>query len=71
MSDEATALGPKSHHVNLKTTRLQEMIDWYARVVGAEVVFRDDTGAFEQMHRRAMDGELAAAARPVEIPAGG
>jgi hypothetical protein len=28
---------PTMHHVNLKTTRLQEMIDWYAVVVGAKV----------------------------------
>ena len=36
---------PTFHHLNLKTTRLQALIDWYAAVVGAEVVFRDDTGA--------------------------
>ena len=27
---------PVLHHVNLKTTRMQEMIDWYARVTGME-----------------------------------
>jgi catechol-2,3-dioxygenase len=27
---------PVLHHVNLKTTRMQEMIDWYARVAGME-----------------------------------
>ena len=32
---------PKFHHVNLKTTRLQEMIDWYAVVVGTEVLFQN------------------------------
>jgi len=37
---------PKFHHVNLKTTRLQEMIDWYGTVVGTEVVFQDSTGAW-------------------------
>jgi catechol 2,3-dioxygenase len=37
---------PAFHHVNLKTTRLQEMIDWYAEVIGTEVVFRDATGAW-------------------------
>ena len=26
-----TSEGPVLHHVNLKTTRMQEMIDWYAR----------------------------------------
>ena len=45
MADTATK-HPVFHHVNLKTTRLQEMIDWYAEVVGTEVVFRDATGAW-------------------------
>jgi catechol-2,3-dioxygenase len=39
-------LKPTFHHVNLKTTRLQEMIDWYGTVVGTEVVFQDATGAW-------------------------
>ncbi len=37
---------PKFHHVNLKTTRLQEMIDFYGTLVGAEVVFQDQVGAW-------------------------
>jgi catechol-2,3-dioxygenase len=37
---------PTFHHFNLKTTRLQELIDWYAAVVGADVTFRDTTGAW-------------------------
>jgi catechol 2,3-dioxygenase len=28
--------GPVLHHVNLKTTRMREMIDWYAQAVGME-----------------------------------
>ena len=32
MTDERPVL----HHVNLKTTRMQEMIEWYTRVVGME-----------------------------------
>ena len=36
MTDTAV-IHPKFHHVNLKTTRLQEMIDFYATLVGAEV----------------------------------
>ena len=27
-------IAPVMHHINLKTIRLQEMIDWYANVVG-------------------------------------
>jgi catechol 2,3-dioxygenase len=41
-----TAIKPTFHHVNLKTTKLQEMIDWYRAVVGAEVIFQDATGAW-------------------------
>jgi catechol-2,3-dioxygenase len=37
---------PTFHHVNLKTTRLQEMIDYYRALVGAEVVFQYELGAW-------------------------
>jgi catechol-2,3-dioxygenase len=37
---------PRFHHVNLKTTRLQEMIDFYGTLVGAEVIFQDQVGAW-------------------------
>ncbi len=43
---DAAAIHPKFHHVNLKTTRLQEMIDYYGTLVGAEVVFQDQVGAW-------------------------
>ena len=43
---EAATIRPKFHHVNLKTTRLQEMIDWYGTLVGAEVLFQDAVGAW-------------------------
>jgi catechol-2,3-dioxygenase len=46
MSDSPGFPRPAFHHVNLKTTRLQEMIDWYAVVVGTEVVFQDASGAW-------------------------
>ncbi len=45
MSTE-TVIHPKFHHVNLKTTRLQEMIDWYRTLVGAEVLFQAPDGAW-------------------------
>jgi catechol-2,3-dioxygenase len=41
-----TTIRPTFHHFNLKTTRLQELIDWYGVVVGAEVTFQDATGAW-------------------------
>jgi 2-polyprenyl-6-methoxyphenol hydroxylase-like FAD-dependent oxidoreductase/catechol 2,3-dioxygenase-like lactoylglutathione lyase family enzyme len=41
-----TPIRPTFHHFNLKTTRLQELIDWYSTVVGAEVTFQDATGAW-------------------------
>jgi catechol 2,3-dioxygenase len=50
---------PRLHHINLKTTRLQEMIDWYGLVVGMTVVHRwDESGAWlsndEANHRLAL-----------------
>jgi catechol 2,3-dioxygenase len=57
MTDTAV-IHPKFHHVNLKTTRLQEMIDYYRVLVGAEVVFQDEVGAWlsndEANHRIAL-----------------
>ena len=41
-----SVIHPKFHHFNLKTTKLQEMIDWYAVVVGAEVLHQDAVGAW-------------------------
>ena len=37
---------PRLHHVTMKTTRLQEMIDWYGKVVGTEVCFQFPGGAW-------------------------
>src|SRR3981189_2753243 len=55
---DTTVIRPKIHHINLKTTRLQEMIDWYSGVVGPEVTFQDGTGAWlsnvEANHRVAL-----------------
>jgi catechol-2,3-dioxygenase len=46
MTDATSATNPKFHHFNLKTTRLQEMIDFYRTLVGAEVIFQDQIGAW-------------------------
>jgi len=43
---DTTVIHPRFHHVNLKTTRLDEMIDFYGTLVGAEVIFRDNVGAW-------------------------
>jgi 2-polyprenyl-6-methoxyphenol hydroxylase-like FAD-dependent oxidoreductase/catechol 2,3-dioxygenase-like lactoylglutathione lyase family enzyme len=43
---ETPVIHPKFHHVNLKTTRLQEMIDFYRELVGVEVIFQDQVGAW-------------------------
>ena len=45
MSD-TRVIHPKFHHFNLKTTRLQEMIDFYSVLVGAEVIHQDAVGAW-------------------------
>lgn len=41
-----TTIRPVLHHVNFKTMRLQEMIDWYSKVVGVDVNFRFPGGAW-------------------------
>ena len=37
---------PAFHHVTLKTSRLQEMVDWYRIVIGVEVRFQDEYNAW-------------------------
>ncbi|MBV9817912.1 MAG: VOC family protein [Solirubrobacterales bacterium] len=37
---------PTLHHVNFKTTRMQEMIDWYGVVIGLEVTHQFEGGAW-------------------------
>ncbi len=46
MTDTTSATNPTFHHFNLKTTRLQEMIDFYRTLVGAQVIFQDQMGAW-------------------------
>jgi len=46
MTDSTPISNPTFHHVNLKTTRLQQMIDFYRTLVGAEVIFQDQLGAW-------------------------
>jgi catechol-2,3-dioxygenase len=41
-----TVIHPTFHHVNLKTTRLQEMIDFYCTLIGTEIIFQDQVGAW-------------------------
>ncbi|MBV9193492.1 MAG: VOC family protein [Solirubrobacterales bacterium] len=42
----AGVITPVLHHVNLKTTRPQELIDWYATVVGMRATFQYAGGAW-------------------------
>ena len=59
MTDTTPVIHPKFHHVNLKTTRLQEMIDFYGTLVGAEVVFQFD-GRRVAVERRRQPPDRAA-----------
>ncbi|MEO7022126.1 MAG: VOC family protein [Ktedonobacteraceae bacterium] len=49
---------PTLHHINLKTLRLQEMIDWYATVLGMTTQYQFPGGAWltndEANHRIAL-----------------
>jgi catechol-2,3-dioxygenase len=40
-----TVVQPTLHHVNLKTHRLQEMIDWYSLVLGMSATHQFEGGA--------------------------
>ena len=40
------AIKPTLHHVTMKTSHLDEMIAWYALVIGAQVQFRDQAAAW-------------------------
>ena len=46
VSEGKAVIRPTLHHVNLKTRRLQEMIDWYATVVGLTPTFQYPNGAW-------------------------
>ena len=37
---------PSLHHVTIKTSRLQDMIDWYKAVIGVSVTFQDANNAW-------------------------
>jgi len=47
----ATTIKPVLHHATFKTTRLQEMVDWYTKVVGIEVNFQFPGGAWTSNDR--------------------
>jgi catechol 2,3-dioxygenase len=46
LSEDRAVIRPTLHHVNLKTTRLQEMINWYSSVVGMHLMFQFPGGAW-------------------------
>jgi catechol 2,3-dioxygenase len=45
-SQRSKTVNPSLHHVNLKTTRMQELIDWYGKAVGLEVTHQAPGGAW-------------------------
>lgn len=56
--NEGQVRTPVLHHINLKTTRLQELIDWYGTVLGTRVNHQFEGGAWltndEANHRIAL-----------------
>lgn len=42
----AHTIRPIFHHVTIKTSRLQAMVDWYRLVVGVQVTFQDANNAW-------------------------
>jgi catechol-2,3-dioxygenase len=43
---ERTAAAPTLHHVSIKTTQLETMIEWYAQVAGFRVMHKFEGGAW-------------------------
>lgn len=41
-----SVIAPALHHVNLKTTQVQAMVDWYGAVVGSKATFQFPGGAW-------------------------
>ena len=58
LSEDSTIVRPILHHFNLKTSRLQEMIEWYGTVVGLTSNYTFPGGAWltndEANHRLAL-----------------
>ena len=58
ISESTTTIRPVLHHINLKTMRLQEMIEWYTTVVGMKPTYHFPGGAWltndEANHRLAL-----------------
>lgn len=46
MNSQQKNVHPTLHHVNLKTTKLQEMVVWYGVVLGTRVLFQYPFGAW-------------------------
>ncbi|MBA2393359.1 MAG: VOC family protein [Ktedonobacteraceae bacterium] len=46
MSQDTISVPPTLHHINLKTTRLQEMIEWYSIVLDMKSTFQFPGGAW-------------------------
>ena len=63
---------PAFHHVTIKTSRLQEMVDWYGLVVGTKVTFQDANNAWTTNdaanHRVAFLSVAGAGGRHREVP---
>ncbi len=45
-SENNAVIGPTLHHINLKTSRMQEMIDWYSTVLGMKSAYQFPGGAW-------------------------
>src|SRR5690606_13773830 len=41
-----SVIKPALHHVTMRTSRLDEMIAWYGKVIGAKVMCRDQYAAW-------------------------
>jgi catechol-2,3-dioxygenase len=74
MAEGPVAIKPKLHHVGVRTARLEEMIEWYSTVLGAEVVQRHEAAAWlttdDASHRIALLALGSFSAQPAQPPNG-
>jgi catechol-2,3-dioxygenase len=70
-----SVIRPALHHVTLRTRDLGKMVEWYGRVVGARVLFRNEVAAWtsndEANHRIAFLAVPGIEADPDKVKHGG
>ncbi|MDQ2716018.1 MAG: hypothetical protein M3Z08_14015 [Chloroflexota bacterium] len=70
VSKDTGIIHPTLHHINLKTTRLQEMIEWYGTVVGMKPNYYFPGGAWltnDEANRKFTSVPMVASLNPLAL----